>query len=49
MKLPENQMPDPRRAAQILAEIAALPMESGGTEFSSRDHDQILYGEKGAR
>ena len=37
-----------RRAAEILAEIAALPMEPGGREFAGRDHDQILYGERGA-
>lgn len=28
--------------------IAELPMESG-PGFSNRDHDKILYGEKGAR
>ena len=26
----------------ILAAIAALPMEAGGEEFSGRDHDKIL-------
>ena len=31
--------------ADILAAIAALPMEAGGEELSGRDHDQILYGE----
>ncbi|MDT4898192.1 MAG: hypothetical protein QOH25_3269 [Acidobacteriota bacterium] len=31
-------------AAEILANIAALPLESDGAEFSGRDHDQILYG-----
>lgn len=41
--------PDPQRAAQILAEIAAMPLEPGGEEFSGTDHDRILYGEKGAR
>lgn len=41
--------PDPQKAAQILAEIAAMPMESGGEDFSGQDHDRILYGEKGAR
>jgi predicted DNA-binding antitoxin AbrB/MazE fold protein len=34
--------------AAWLAEIAALPIESGGEEFSGRDHDRILYGPKGA-
>jgi len=35
--------------ADILAAIAALPMEAGGEEFSGRDHDKILYGDTGAR
>ncbi len=34
-----------RNPAEILAEIAALPMEPAGREFSGRDHDKILYGE----
>jgi len=37
-----------RTPADILATIAALPMEAGGKEFSGRDHDKILYGDKGA-
>ena len=41
--------PDPQKAAQILAEIAAMPMDEGGEEFSGQDHDRVLYGEKGAR
>jgi len=40
---------DKRTLGQIMAEIAALPMESGGEKFSGRDHDKILYGAKGAR
>ena len=32
--------------AKILAAIAALPAEGEGGEFSGRDHDRILYGEK---
>ena len=35
--------------AEILATIAAIQPEEGGEEFSGRDHDKILYGEKGAR
>jgi predicted DNA-binding antitoxin AbrB/MazE fold protein len=35
--------------ADILAAIAALPMEADGEEFSGRDHDKILYGDKGAQ
>ena len=38
-----------RTPTDILAAIAALPMEAGGQEFSGRDHDKILYGDKGAR
>ena len=38
-----------RTSADILAAIAALPMEVGGEEFSGRDHDKILYGDTGAR
>jgi hypothetical protein len=38
-----------RIPADILAAIAALPMEIAGKEFSGRDHDKILYGAKGAR
>jgi len=42
--------PDPRQAAEILAEIAAMPLEAGGEQFSGRDHDRILYGgPKGAK
>jgi predicted DNA-binding antitoxin AbrB/MazE fold protein len=33
-------------AADILADIAALPLEGDGEEFSGRDHDRVLY-EKG--
>jgi predicted DNA-binding antitoxin AbrB/MazE fold protein len=35
--------------ADILAAIAALPMEADGEEFSGRDHDKILYGDKGVQ
>lgn len=38
-----------RTPADILAAIAALPMEPGGEAFSGRDHDRILYGDKGTR
>lgn len=37
--------PEGKSPAEILAEIAALPMEEGGREFAARDHDRILYGE----
>jgi len=32
--------------AELLAEIAALPMEGNGEKFSNRDHDRILYGKE---
>lgn len=32
--------------AEILSAIASLPAEGDGQEFSGRDHDKILYGEK---
>ncbi len=38
-----------RPPAEILAEIAGLPLEVQGDDFTSRDHDQTLYGEQGAR
>jgi predicted DNA-binding antitoxin AbrB/MazE fold protein len=38
-----------KKPADILAAIATLPLEAGGEEFSGRDHDKILYGDKGAR
>jgi predicted DNA-binding antitoxin AbrB/MazE fold protein len=34
-----------RTPADILATIAAMPMEVGGEEFSGREHDKILYGD----
>ena len=33
-------------AAEILAEIAALPIEGESDSFSGRDHDSILYPKK---
>ncbi len=35
--------------ADILAAIAALLFEADDKGFSGRDHDEILYGKKGAR
>ncbi len=34
-----------RTAAQILAELAALPLEGKTDKFSGRDHDKALYGD----
>ena len=39
---------DPRTPAEILESIAAMPT-AGGDPCTSRDHDQVLYGEHGAR
>ena len=33
-------------SAEVLAAIAALPPEGDGAEFSGREHDRLLYGEK---
>jgi predicted DNA-binding antitoxin AbrB/MazE fold protein len=38
-----------RTPAEIAAEIAALAIESNDDGFSGRDHDKVLYGDKGAR
>jgi predicted DNA-binding antitoxin AbrB/MazE fold protein len=38
-----------RIPTDILATIAALPIEAGGEELSGRDHDKILYGDTEAR
>ena len=47
---PPKPPPSPEEVRRIIAEIAAMPMEPGGEEFSGRDHDRILYGgEGGAR
>ncbi len=40
----ERNAPDPRRVAEILAEIAALAVETGNTDCASTEHDRILYG-----
>jgi predicted DNA-binding antitoxin AbrB/MazE fold protein len=38
------ETPEPDRLpSEILAEIAALPMEGNG-DISGRDHDRVLYG-----
>lgn len=35
-----------RTAAEVLAELAALPLEGEMDKFSGRDHDEVLYGKK---
>ena len=32
--------------ADILAAIAAMPLEGNGTPFSGRDHNSVLYGKR---
>ena len=34
---------EPENSADILAQIAALPLEGDPENFSGRDHDRILY------
>lgn len=46
--VPKDQSPG-RKAFEIVSQIAALPMEEGGIEFSGVDHDKILYGPDGVR
>jgi predicted DNA-binding antitoxin AbrB/MazE fold protein len=42
-----RERPGPNgNAAEILAEIAALPLESSSDSFSAREHDSILYPKK---
>ncbi len=43
--LPKDKMQE-KTPAEILAEIAALPMEGNGEKFSNREHDRILYERK---
>ena len=45
MILTSRPAPSPQRAAELLAEIASMPIEGKPGRFDSRDHDKILYGE----
>ncbi|MGI8640415.1 MAG: antitoxin AF2212-like protein [Pyrinomonadaceae bacterium] len=45
---PQDEEQD-KTPAEILAELAALPIEGKTDKFSGRDHDKVLYGENGAR
>ena len=47
--IPREPPPRKRMPAEILAEIAAMDVESEAEGFSGRDHDKILYGQRGAR
>lgn len=40
----EDKKKKGKRAARILAEMAALPLEGKSDPFSVRDHDEALYG-----
>ena len=40
----DSRSPKKKTPAELLAEIAALPLEGNGEKFSNRDHDRILYG-----
>lgn len=40
-----SQAKKQKTPAEILSEIAALPLEGKTDKFSGRDHDRILYGE----
>lgn len=46
--LPKDKMQE-KTPAELLAEIAALPVEGNGEKFSNRDHDRILYGKERER
>lgn len=39
----KESQPVEKTPAEILAEIAAMPLEGSKDEFSGRDHDSILY------
>jgi hypothetical protein len=42
--MPRESGPGKRTPAEIMAEIAAMPMESSPDGFSGEDHDRVLYG-----
>ncbi len=39
-----SNLPEKKTPAELLAKIAALPLEGKTDKFSNRDHDRILYG-----
>jgi len=41
--IPKQSYSQQKSPADILTEIAALPLEENADTFSGRDHDQILY------
>ena len=42
--IPDEPGPRKKTSAEIMSEIAAMPMKSGPDGFSGEDHDQVLYG-----
>jgi predicted DNA-binding antitoxin AbrB/MazE fold protein len=40
---PNDSTQEEKNPADILAQIAALPLESEPENFAGRDHDRILY------
>ena len=44
-----SSIPEDSNPSDILATIAAMPVEDDSKEFNGRDNDKILYGEQGAR
>lgn len=47
--IPNASKPTHKTPAQILAAIAAMPLEGSSEEFSGRDHDGILYSEQNTK
>jgi len=41
--IPKTSHSQPKSPADILAEIAALPLEDNSDTFSGREHDKVLY------
>jgi predicted DNA-binding antitoxin AbrB/MazE fold protein len=41
--IPKPSHSQPKNPADILAEIAALPLEENADTFSGREHDKVLY------
>jgi predicted DNA-binding antitoxin AbrB/MazE fold protein len=46
--IPCSLQPGKRTPAELIPEIAAMPVESSAEGFSGRDHGKILYGDQGA-
>jgi hypothetical protein len=45
----EGRYPEPGSIMDLIAEMAALPLESSPDGFSGEDHDEVLYGWKKPR